>query len=938
MQGTIVRSVPILTDKIFLHMIQQRILSFFQVSKVFRNKVMSESPPIASSLDNHNDGGRTFGTTMVTRRQTGSIIIKNDTTVHKSENQQQGHSDEVLTRFIEPNTTPGWLRERLQQRHKRRVQLYHLTRGYKRIRYQRENKLIEIERQKCNQKLNDVITRSTNSHFTLSCHKCKEEHCGTRKDLVQHLKRCFVDESFIDDKKTINSNHSQEGDALPPTWMCEVCEHIIFTDYGEACMHEKSCREQRQIEDGKAEADREKANETISGKETIGGNRSSEIEQVVVPQLNSWLQLSDSILDRLSPHNSLLLQNIEFFQVSEDDIEHRVYRDEIRCGQIGLRCISCAEQGRVHGTHTRAAYCFPGSIRSIASGMATISRRHFTADKCNTINKETLHELKITKSANTSNPSNGSDGKGRYGLETLCKDIARKYSLVELSGSLFFEKDCNGIGDNGLIGTSEPKLNFSYHVPEDDLNQWRLLQDEFESNESHQYQPTAQPFFWECKACKTLPHELRASGSVLFSIPDCSKYSDVSTTDAISNTMKRHNLLCRGENKVETARTPLKQVETQNNNRDEVSSRLNGEEKRMIDTSILLPSGSLHSKELLVLESDKDLVPEYVYFMMLQLLPCILQPDAVGGSRSEMPAGYPGLACRFCCNISSGRRFFYSSPLKLWNSFGNIACHILEQCADCPYNVRLTLEHLKQQRGKTRARGSQKKFMERVWNRLHRCQNVKSKVEYGVEASGNKDEMTPQSTNNSVRMNQVNENEVDHRVQDDCSSDNKMDTNMMNDHSYVVNQIPHVGDPVGEPNAGKRADSNGFEMDNGIVLVADRPFATDFTYLSIQQMIKCKLDSSDHGRRNLFPIGFGGLECKYCAPYPTSRKFFYRTVDVLAGNFAQVPNHLLGCKFVPENIKGALLEAKKTHSAQKNKFLHGSQREFLSRVWKRIHS
>ena len=336
----------------------------------------------------------------------------------------------------------------------------------------------------------------------------------------------------------------------------------------------------------------------------------------------------------------------------------------------------------------------------------------------------------------------------------------------------------------------------------------------------------------------------------------------------------------------------------------------------------------------IVLPEDKLLVPDYVYYTMQQMLPCKLDLNAVGGSRAEMPPGFPGFACRFCANTSNhdGRRFFYSSPFKLWNSFGNIASHILE-CQKCPANIRITLEALKIVRSKTRARGSQKKFMEKVWNRLHSDKHVLSSDIFDVNVTKN-DIKTKSHEQDGVSKG-LSENKNDHSYEKISKDD---DANVetckvaKNDENDDESCKTSNNDEQEEP--GKVSD----ESDTALVHVADKPFATEFTYLVMRQLIPCRLDYSDHGRRNLFPVGFGGMQCQFCAPYGKyGRKFFYRSVDVLAGNYAQIPNHLLACKWVPDEIKKEIENAKKLHTVQKNKFLHGSQREFLGRVWNRVH-
>jgi hypothetical protein len=68
-----------------------------------------------------------------------------------------------------------------------------------------------------------------------------------------------------------------------------------------------------------------------------------------------------------------------------------------------------------------------------------------------------------------------------------------------------------------------------------------------------------------------------------------------------------------------------------------------------------------------------------------------------------------------------------------------------------------------------------------------------------------------------------------------------------------------------------------------IVTPNDARLVTDFTLFTMQQVRPCNLDNSGNGSRGCFDFGFPGLECIHCAGQPNSRRFFYRTSEILAG-------------------------------------------------------
>jgi hypothetical protein len=68
-----------------------------------------------------------------------------------------------------------------------------------------------------------------------------------------------------------------------------------------------------------------------------------------------------------------------------------------------------------------------------------------------------------------------------------------------------------------------------------------------------------------------------------------------------------------------------------------------------------------------------------------------------------------------------------------------------------------------------------------------------------------------------------------------------------------------------------------------LVTSEDEHLVTEFTYFTMQQVRPCNLDRSENGSRSQFADGFPGLECIHCADTLQSRKFFYRTLEILAG-------------------------------------------------------
>jgi len=122
-----------------------------------------------------------------------------------------------------------------------------------------------------------------------------------------------------------------------------------------------------------------------------------------------------------------------------------------------------------------------------------------------------------------------------------------------------------------------------------------------------------------------------------------------------------------------------------------------------------------------------------------------------------------------------------------------------------------------------------------------------------------------------------------------------------------------------------------------LVFPEDYHLVTQFTYFTMQQMVPCSLTKEGNGSRGGFGVGFAGLACGHCHGQRQGRTFFYRTADILGGNYSHIPNHLMACKMCPLKIKKEIERKKSAHLEEKGKLGRGSQKVFFRRVWRRLH-
>jgi hypothetical protein len=131
--------------------------------------------------------------------------------------------------------------------------------------------------------------------------------------------------------------------------------------------------------------------------------------------------------------------------------------------------------------------------------------------------------------------------------------------------------------------------------------------------------------------------------------------------------------------------------------------------------------------------------------------------------------------------------------------------------------------------------------------------------------------------------------------------------------------------------------SNVTTVNRPLVLPEDKPLIAEFLYVVMDQLQPCRFTEADRNKRRLKDVGCIGVECKHCAGQVDSRKFFWSSVNAVESNFVSVHTHMMECKLVPDELKEQLGELKKLRKEQTAALPSGSQKNFFSRVWKRLH-
>ena len=280
--------------------------------------------------------------------------------------------------------------------------------------------------------------------------------------------------------------------------------------------------------------------------------------------------------------------------------------------------------------------------------------------------------------------------------------------------------------------------------------------------------------------------------------------------------------------------------------------------------------------------------------------------------RTGVTVGFPGLECIHCSGEPKCRQFFYRSADVLADSYLKINKHLLE-CSACPREVKRSLKDLKQEMIQEKSKGansltygSLKVHMGLVWRRLHAPApktSTPTDIVLLEDEKEKKRKMPPPVEPHSLDDERKKKKKLPHQP---------------------IEQAPIMQQPVTE-----------------LVAAEDESLITPYMYSLMQQVKPCKFSGSSgrqHCTTSDLTDGFPGLECRHCSGEPECRRYFYRSVDTLAGNYDKISSHIMECSACPREVKRSLKDLKGGVRASLSALPKGSQRDFLSTVWRRLHA
>jgi len=330
--------------------------------------------------------------------------------------------------------------------------------------------------------------------------------------------------------------------------------------------------------------------------------------------------------------------------------------------------------------------------------------------------------------------------------------------------------------------------------------------------------------------------------------------------------------------------------------------------KQTVEMALPAAAGCSDRGQSLIDLSDADLLTDYFFHMMQQLVVCRFSEadrKTRGGKRENIGIGYGGLQCIHCIAAPSARKFFWSTVDRLANSFAEIPSHILK-CKHCPDAIKdglLVLKGRHPDQMQTLPRGSQKVFFRRMWRRLHdgdsKAAVLATPVRLPLSAS-DKGRDPPSSEESRRNLSATS----DAPGKSPATSANLLAKSMEEDKPSKVKRSGGDDDDVPQKESQRVL----------LAIPEDKDWLSDldcFVRKNIEVFSAKQTDIDDAAADRKYPIKLGqvGIRCVHCAvtvkgargvaiAYPYSISGIYESVR----EFQRL--HLDGCQNIPHNKLG----------------------------------
>lgn len=346
---------------------------------------------------------------------------------------------------------------------------------------------------------------------------------------------------------------------------------------------------------------------------------------------------------------------------------------------------------------------------------------------------------------------------------------------------------------------------------------------------------------------------------------------------------------------------------------------------------------------LLAKSDDKVLVSDHIFLAIKQMAVCnATEADfATRGKKTKlMKIGFAGFCCRHCAHfkpeegvvhyVDYSCRSFSSAADNLASAISNSFCLHLAKCTATPLAIRNALAAYKKLHSRQMAQmehGSQRRLFQILWNRLRSHDLTKEQMEERMLNVA-----PPLLASASVASVAGSESSMGARPDDVSSASMQSDGRcgpICEDEETrkVLRDAEENWDPT---------------VNDSLILPEDRNIVTDYVFLTMRQIKAAHPTEADFARgkrSSLADPSQPGLKCIHCAgqSQATNGRSFPSAPDNMSSTInSSMLHHMQKCKFVPEDIRRALYNLKRIHSAQCQSLRFGSQRRFFNLVFERL--
>lgn len=354
--------------------------------------------------------------------------------------------------------------------------------------------------------------------------------------------------------------------------------------------------------------------------------------------------------------------------------------------------------------------------------------------------------------------------------------------------------------------------------------------------------------------------------------------------------------------------------------------------------------------------SDRALVTDYIFVTIRQMALCHALPadlSARGKKTKLLQMGLAGFCCRFCLEAAGGGyvfvphscRSFLSAPDNLGSAITNSFTQHLQKCHNVPKRFQKAMavfKRLHQRQMGLLPYGAQRKFFHLLWDRLREADKTPDEME----------NLLPQITE------VPNTPPVVHFVETANGASTKKDkptaarTDTVQPVSAISDDLP-TERPSNFPESFdeetrkvlQQAESSfadkKVEAAEVLLLPEERILVSDYVFLTLLQLRPTAPTTADSSRTRRVSGGVMGVCCIHCAGSdqvvaPSGRSFPSAPDNFASALNTSLYNHMQACYFIPADVKRALVNLRKLHSAQCQSLRFGSQRKYFNLLFARL--